>query len=279
VRALRWCVLAGAVLTAIPGNGAADPVAVRFPEGVTRGFLSLRSLDGRMLGYGDLLQRPVSGGISSRLVFHLHDGSISDETAVFTERGHFRLVRDHSIQRGPAFERPLEMTIDAAGGVVTVRYTDDHGNLKEDREQMKLPPDLANGMIPILLKNLPQGASATWPMVAPTPKPRLVKLQVSDAGSDSFSTAGVARKATHYVLKIDIGGVKGLIAPLVGKQPPDSHIWILKDEVPAFLRAETSMAAGAPLWQIDLVSPDWAKGGLSAPRSRTGSSTSPGTLR
>ena len=108
---------------------------------------------------------------------------------------------------------------------------------------MDLPPDLANGLIITLLKNvrqdaLPSGVS----FVAATPKPRLVKIRISVAGTDPFSIAGSARKATHYVLKVDIGGIAGWIAPLIGKQPPDSHVWILEGEAPAFVRSQAPMS-------------------------------------
>ena len=107
---------------------------------------------------------------------------------------------------------------------------------------MDLPADLANGLIPILLKNVQQDAlPSSLSFVAATPKPRLVKLAVAAAGSESFSVAGSTRKATHYVLKVDIGGIAGLIAPLVGKQPLDSHVWILEGEAPAFVRSQAPM--------------------------------------
>ena len=80
------------------------------------------------------------------------------------------------------------------------------------------------------------------------------------AGTDPFSIAGSARKATHYVLKVDIGGFAGLVAPLVGKQPPDSHVWILEGEAPAFVRSQAPMFTGGPIWQTDLVSPVWPGG-------------------
>ena len=70
-------------------------------------------------------------------------------------------MSNHLVQKGPAFPRPLEMTIDAATGQVTVRYTDEHGKPKVESEQMKLPPDLANGMMLTLLKNVrPHHAAA-----------------------------------------------------------------------------------------------------------------------
>jgi hypothetical protein len=50
------------------------------------------------------------------------------------------------------------------------------------------------------------------------------------AGTEPCFVGGSARKATHYVLKIDIGGIAGFVAPLVGKQPPDSQVWILDGE-------------------------------------------------
>ena len=97
-------------------------------------------------------------------------------------------------------------------------------------------------------------------LVAATPKPRLVKLTISVAGTEPFSIAGSARKATHYVLKVDIGGIAGAVAPLVGKQPPDSHVWILEGESPAFVRSQAPMFLGGPVWETDLVSPVWSRG-------------------
>jgi hypothetical protein len=102
-------------------------------------------------------------------------------------------------------------------------------------------------------------------MVVATPKPRLVKLEVSEAGEDSLSTGTMARKATHYVVKIEIGGLAGLIAPLVGKQPPDTHVWILGGEAPAFVKSDGPMFLGGPIWRTELVSPVWP----SEPRATT----------
>jgi hypothetical protein len=150
------------------------------------------------------------------------------------------------------------MTIDGQSGQVTVRYLDEDGQEKTESERMELPPDLANGIIITLLKNVRSAAlPATFSFVAATPKPRLVKLKVTTAGADPFSVAGSARRATHYVLKVEIGGVSGLLAPLVGKQPPDSHVWVLEGEAPAFVKSESSLFMGGPLVRTDLASPVW----------------------
>lgn len=250
---------AGAALLR-PGALPAQPVAVRYTEGVVHGFLVLRALDGTALADGDLIQAARGDQVTSRLVFHFKDGSVNDETAVFTQRGHFRLLTDHLVQKGPTFPRPLDVSIDCASGQVTVRYANDHGEQKVEAEHLELPADLANGIILTLLKNVSAGAPPnTVSMVAATPKPRLVKLAIAAAGEDPFSTGSTARKASRYVVKVEIGGIAGLLAPLLGKQPPDSHVWILGGEAPAFVKSEAPLYFGGPLWRIELVSPVWPR--------------------
>jgi hypothetical protein len=152
------------------------------------------------------------------------------------------------------------MTIDAGKGQVTVRYSDDHGRPRVESQQMKLPSDLANGLILTLLKNAgPDVLRRSVGFVAATPKPRLVKLAISSAGEEPFTTGATARKATHYVLKVDIGGISGVVAPLVGKQPPDSHVWILGGDAPAFVKAEQPLYNEGPVWRIELTSPVWPR--------------------
>jgi hypothetical protein len=243
-----------------PGILAAEPVPVRHREGVVHGFLVLKSLDGKALADGELIQVATGDRVTSRVLFRFKDGSVHDETAVFSQASRFRLVSDHLVQKGPAFPQPLDMTINAVTGQVSVRYADDHGQPKLATEHMNLPADLANGIIPTLLKNVRRDAPPkTFSMVAATPKPRLVKLAITAAGDESFSTGAATRKATHFVLKVEIGGISGVLAPLLGKQPPDSHVWILGGEAPTLVAAEQPLYLGGPLWRIELVSPVWPK--------------------
>jgi len=248
------------VLLQPPVPLAGEPIAVRQTEGAVHGFLVLRTLEGKTLADGDLIQVARGHRVTSRLVFRFRDGSLHDETAVFTQRRHFRLVRARLVQKGPVFPRTLDMSIDRARGEVVVRYTDEDGERNVEKEQMDLPADLANGTILTLLKNLTPGEpTATVTMIAATPKPRLVKLVISPSGQERFSTGATARKATHFVIKVEIGGLSGLLAPLLGKQPPDSHVWVLGGEAPAFVRSEQPLYAGGPVWRIELTSPVWPK--------------------
>jgi len=241
-----------------PSLASAEPVAVRYAEGDLHGFLVLRTLDGNISAAGDLIQTVRGDVVTARLTFRFKDGSLQDETTVYSQRRTFRLISDHLVQKGPAFPEPVDMTIDGGSGKVTVRYRDEEGKQRVENENFDVPPDLANGMILTLLKNArPNTPPKSLSLIAATPKPRLVKLAISSAGQQPFSLAGSRREAQHYVLKVEIGGIAGLLAPFVGKQPPDSHVWILDAAVPAFVRAEQPLYAGSPLWRIELATPAW----------------------
>ena len=232
-------------------------VVVQHKEGLVHGFLVLRTLEGEALADGDLIQNAHGDRVTSRLIFHFKDGSVHDDTAVFFERGHFRLISEHLIQKGPAFPHPLEMKLNAATGEVAVEYVE-NGKEKTVSEHFRVPADIANGLVLTLLKNLrPDMLETKVAFVAPTPKPRLVKLAITPQGDEPFSTGGVHRKAIHYVVKVDIGGLPGVLAEVFGEKPADTHVWILDGEAPAFVKSEGPLALGGPTWRIELVSPVW----------------------
>ena len=120
----------------------ADPIAVRYKEGSVHGYLALRTLDGEIVAAGDLIQTVRGDRLISRLVYHFRDGSLDDDTAVFTQEGHFRLISDHRIQKGPTFPKPMDVMINAISGEATVRYKD-ADTAKVETSHMDLPVDLA----------------------------------------------------------------------------------------------------------------------------------------
>lgn len=238
----------------------ADPVTVRYKEGLIHGFLSVSTQDGDPIGTGDLTQVAHGDRVTNHLDLRLKDGSRQEETTVFSQRGSFRLISYHLTQQGPAFKTPTDLSITAATGQVTVQYTDDGGKGRTVSERMKLPPDLANGLVPTLLKNLrPDAPQLEVSMVVATPKPRLVKLAISTHANDRFSVVGWGREAIDYTVKVDMGGIAGVVAPMIGKQPPDTHIWILGGDAPAFIKSEVLAFAGGPIWRIELAAPTWPR--------------------
>lgn len=235
-------------------------VAVRYKEGLTHGFLVVSTLDGEFIAIGDLTEWVRGSEVTIRLTYRFKDGSLQDETTVFSQSRQFRLISDHTVQKGPIFPEQSDVLIEMGSGRVTVKTVDKNGKEKTDTQKMKLPPDLANGMVITLLKNIPPGAAVPdLPMLVASPKPRIVKLRITSQGKDPFLLATSNHEAIHYVIKVDIGGVSGALAPLLGKQPPDSHVWILGGDAPTFVKSVTLSYVGGPLWTTELLAPTWPK--------------------
>jgi hypothetical protein len=222
-------------------------------------------MEGKTIAAGDLIQVVRGDRLVSNLSFHFKDGSVDDETTVFSQDHDFRLISDHHVQKGPSFPHPMDVSIDASSGQVIVRSSEE-GKQKEkvETDHLDLQPDLANGLLLDLLKNIPTDAPETKvSYVVATPKPRLVKLSIKPEGKETFWAAGVRHQATRYVVKVELGGVSGVVAPVLGKEPKDTHVWILGGKAPAFVRMEGQFYEGGPVWKIELTSPVWQKSQLS----------------
>jgi len=238
----------------------AQLLAVRHPEGVTHGFLLLRTLENETLAVGDVIQDSNGDRVTSQVIFRFKDGSVHDERVSYSQKRRFRMLEYRLSQKGPAFKTQTELFINGTSGEVTVHSWDEKGKEKVESSHEKLPADLANGMIPILTKNLPtDGSAPTASLLVATPKPRLMKLEIRREGEDPFVVGGSSRNAMRYALKISIRGVAGIVAPLIGKEPPEIHVWVMEGEAPTLLRSEGPLYEGGPVWRIDQISPQWAK--------------------
>jgi hypothetical protein len=252
------CVLALVTLVLRPHPAVAAPVGVRFVEGSLHGFVVLRTLNNALIASGDLIQMHRGGAIESRMVFHFKDGSVSDETTVFTQDRIFTLQSYRLLQRGPAFTEDTEISLERASGkyrVKTKAHKDGREKLLEGK--LDLPPDVYNGMVLTVAKNLLKGASETVHFVAFTPEPRLIELELTPAGDQKVVIGEIAKTATHYVFKPLLGIWIKLFATLLGRVPPDNHAWIITEGVPAFVKFEGPLYATGPIWRIELTSPRW----------------------
>ncbi len=248
--------LVGADL-AHPPYLSAESIAVRHAEGTVHGFLVLRNSDGKIIAAGDLVQVVHGEKVTSRLKFEFKDGSTDDETAVFSQKSHFLLISDHHIQKGPSYPKPIDMAFQVSTGKVTIRFTE-NGKKKVDTSHVDLPPDLVNGMIIDVLKNIdPKKAVTEVSYLAATPKPRVIKLKLSPHGEETFSVAGEQHKATRFIAKVDLGGLAGLVAPMLGKEPANTNVWVVEGKAPAFVRSEGPLYLSGPIWSIAMTSPVW----------------------
>ena len=247
---VEWLFGLGSALAQAPL--CAESVSVTYQEGTSHGFVVVRSLDGKMLASGDAIQSVRDDRVTSQLTLHFKDGSVHEETTEFSQGGVFRLVSDHLRQEGPSFPKPVDAHIDVANGLVSVREKEGEPHASH----LQLPGDLANGLLITILKNLPEAdADTTVELVTTTSKPRIVKFTIRPQGAAQFSVGGPVYEALHFVGHIDIGGLAGAVAPLIGKQPPDVDFWVMGGKAPAFVRFLGPLYEGGPVWSIELAAP------------------------
>ena len=169
------CIAGGCLV----GAAHAEPVAVRLVEGNYRAFLAVRTLEGVAIGHGEQSQRPVGGTLQTRLHLKFKDGSVHEERVTYTQAKVFRLERYHLVQRGPSFP-----TMDVSFDRKTGQYKALTQSKKGEEEKtasgaLEIPADVYNGLTATLLKNLQAGPRASAQMMAFTPKPIVIKMDLS----------------------------------------------------------------------------------------------------
>jgi hypothetical protein len=238
----------GMVLTVLlAGSTQAAPVAVRFQEGVTRAFPVLRTLEHETLAQGELTQVAHGDRVVSRLVFRFKDGSLHDETAVYSQRRVFTLLHYRIVQRGPSFPETLEAWVDRDTGRYEVRHRLDEDSPEEYvHGEVTLPEDVYNGLLTLVIKNL-DSTEETVSIVAFTPRPRVVKVRLLPLAEERAPVAGTPLPVVRYHVRPQLG----LVAALLVADIPDARIWVLPGEAPAFLRAEGPLYFMGPVWRVE----------------------------
>jgi hypothetical protein len=237
---------------------ASAAVPVRYTEGTVHGFLELTTAPGALLAHGDLLQVARNGAIESRMVFHLDHGSVFDEAVTFTQQDVFTMQTYHLVQSGPAFADDLDASLSRSGSYVVKAVSHKDGRTREYAGSLALPGDVYNGMVSTIAKNISTHENTTVHIVAFTPEPRLIALELSPSGSQRVLLGQHEETAVNFAVKPKLGFLLNLGATLTGKVPSDSHVWIITDGVPAFVRSEGPLYTG-PVWRIALTSPVWPR--------------------
>ena len=237
-----------ALTLAVATPALAEPIAVKFTEGVSHAFPVLRSVGGEKLAQGELIQIPRGDLVENRLTFKFRDGSVYDERVVFSQKDAFSLMSYQIVQRGPSFPESIDAKVDRETGRYEVRYKGDEEATEEVlKGKIELPGDVYNGLLGMLMKNMPAETATTVQIIAFTPKPRLVKMLLTPSGNDTVMMGEAAVPATRFLIKPQLG----LFASLLVTDLPDVKIWILGGEAPAFLKFEGPLFFMGPIWRID----------------------------
>ncbi len=219
-----------------------------------------RSQAGAVLASGDFSQFAQGDEVTLRLTYRFVDGSIDDETTTYRQQGTFRLVRNHHIESGPFFVKPVDSTVDAATGTATTRTVDKNGKVHVESGHVDLPNDVANGFVGTLLLNVPPTtAPFRVGMLAPVGGGRLIRLLISPEGEQPFRMAGQTLRATVFRIHPELGGIVGVLARLIGLQPKDVLVWVQEGDEPAVVRIVGQLGGYGPVVSSDLEGADFGR--------------------
>jgi hypothetical protein len=128
-KSVGWLLALWVVSSAAQLSAARIPV--KYKEGVSHGFIVLRSKEGHTLAAGDMIQTVDGPRVTTEVVLHYRDGSLHDEVAEFSQEGEFQLLTDHLRQSGPSFPTPIDAYVTPSEGSVKVR-TEKEGKTDEE---------------------------------------------------------------------------------------------------------------------------------------------------
>ena len=243
-----------ALLAITLGTAAlAEPISVKHIQRPMHRFMVARSEAGKIIANGEFSQVVQGDEVTMRMIYRFVDGSIDDETTTYRQQGTFRLVRNHHVQKGAFFVKPVDFAVEAATGIATSRIEDENGKIHVESEHVDLPDDVANGFVGTLLLNVPPNtAPFRVGMLAPVGGGRLIHILISPEGEQPFQTGGQTLKATVFRIHPELGGIVGVIAQLIGLQPKDVMVWVLEGEEPAVVRIVGQLGGYGPVVSSEL---------------------------
>jgi hypothetical protein len=238
----------------------AESISVKHIQLPRHEIMVARSETGKIIARVEFTEDVQGDEVTMRLTYRFVDGSIDDETTTYRQQGTFRLVRNHHIQQGPFFAKPIDFAVEASTGIATTRSADKNGKIHVESEHIDLPDDLANGFVGTLLLNV---SSNTVPfragILAPVFGGRLIRILISPQGEQPFQRAGQTLKATVFRIHPELGGILGMLATLLGLQPKDVTVWVLEGETPAVMRVVGQLGGSGPVLSSELEGTDFGR--------------------
>jgi hypothetical protein len=245
VTAISWIVFSTAVQAA--------PMPVRHIQHPMHQLMVVRSEAGNIIANGEFSQTVQGDEVTIHLVYRFLDGSLDDETTIYRQQATFQLLRDHHVQQGPFFTKPIDFEVDATSNSTTAWTTDKDGTTEVASHHLDLPSDVANGLIGTLMLNAPRNtAPFRVEMVTPFNGGRLVRLLISRDGERPFQQAGQNLKATVYRVHPELGGIIGMIAKMLGLKPKDVMVWVSQGDDPAVVRTIGQLGGYGPVLSSDV---------------------------
>jgi len=212
---------------------------VVWSEGDVAGMTSIFTPgDPLPIGFIEYHQRRRGDTLTAVRIAHFQDGSSDEDHAEarIGARSQLEALRGRSIIRDAKGQPIVDITIDVAAGQIT-GFSMDGAERETFDEDVKLPPGTYWGpFIFMVLKNFDEnaeGGAVRFRTVAPTPKPRILDLEVQRDGRSSVSRPGGTFPVERFIMR---PSVNFLVDPLIRLIAPTTEFFVSPGAPPALAR-------------------------------------------
>jgi hypothetical protein len=213
---------------------AGDPIVLHYEEGDVMGLQTVFAEGGeRAIGTVEYRQRREGNLLSTLRIGRFADGSSDEDLAIARiVNGRLEALRGHQIMRDPAGKVTVEVSIDVERDRVRAEWGPP-GERESMDESVELPAGTYWGpLVFIVLKNFEANAEndrLAFHTVAPTPRPRMLDLELVQGGAETLERPGLTLATEHYRLR---PALHWIIDPILAVLVPDTSFWTLPGEPP-----------------------------------------------
>ncbi|MEO8603901.1 MAG: hypothetical protein ABI629_15105 [bacterium] len=219
---------------------AADPtppIKLAYVEGDFAGATTIWSEDGKhVMGYIAYRQHLTGDRLHIERVAHFRDGSSDADEAEVKVGAHLESISGRSIIRDTRNKPTVDLKIDVPGKRVTGFYIDD-GKRETVDEEVDIGPGTYWGpLFNIVLKNFAANATGdtlVFQSILPTPKPRVIDMELKRDGTAKLSRTGGRIDTTRYTL---LPTINFIIDPILQHFVPTTEFFLDSGTPPSLAR-------------------------------------------
>jgi hypothetical protein len=213
------------------------PLRLAYVEGDVAGTSVIWSEDGkRVLGIIEYRQRRENDRLHVSRIARFKDGSSDEDEAEAVVGDRLESIRGRSIIRDTRGKPIVDVAIDVAKKRLKGFYVDDGERESVDEEADIGPGTYWGPLINLALKNFAANAkdgTLVFQTVAPTPKPRVLDMELARAGTAKITRAGATIESTRYTM---LPTVNFLIDPILRKFVPKTEFHLDAGKPPMLVR-------------------------------------------
>jgi hypothetical protein len=246
----RFFACSSLALILIVATSAARAVEPNELEGATHGYPGLYDSNGQKLANGEFQQWVENGRLHVTITYRFPDGKVWEEKSVFRQQPEM-LQEKWSWRESKEGKTEREFNLDFVDGTAMTHLNGKDVSVKIDIEPGRT---FAGFGFTIALSNLYdrllKGETIELKAIGFTPKPRVVAVNVFQAGLDRIEMGGRVFRGNHFMIRPDLPFMAKLFI-----RAPDNHIWLTNPKPATFLRWEGPIVMPSdPIIRVDLIS-------------------------